>query len=161
MKSKIIKDLEELANITKKLKSKGKKIIFGNGCFDILHVGHIRYLKGAKELGDYLVIAINSDASAKKLKGNGSLIIPEEERLEILAAIEYIDYVTIFSEPTVENLLLKIKPHIHAKGTDYTKDSVPEKDITASYGGKIAIVGDEKNHSSTEIKSHIISKKHN
>ncbi|MGR3319451.1 MAG: adenylyltransferase/cytidyltransferase family protein, partial [Candidatus Anammoxibacter sp.] len=151
MENKIIRDIDRLVQITDKLKAEGKKIVFGNGCFDILHVGHIRYLKGARELGDYLVIAVNSDSSSAVLKGSKGLIMPEDERLELLAAIEYIDYVTLFTEPTVENLLLKLKPHIHAKGTDYTKETVPERDTVASYGGQVAIVGDEKNHSSTEI----------
>ncbi|MGR3177561.1 MAG: adenylyltransferase/cytidyltransferase family protein [Candidatus Anammoxibacter sp.] len=155
MEDKIIRDIDRLVQISNKLKAEGNKIVFGNGCFDILHVGHIRYLKGAKELGDYLIIAVNSDSSARTIKRPDGLVIPEDERLEILAAIEHIDYVTIFAEPTVENLLLKLKPHIHAKGTDYTKETVPERDTVASYGGQIAIVGDAKNHSSTEIKSRI------
>ena len=158
MEDKIIKDIDRLVQIINKLKAKGKKIVFGNGCFDILHVGHIRYLKGARDLGDFLIIAVNSDSSARAIKGSDGLIMPEDERLEILAAIEHIDYVTIFAEPTVENLLLKLKPHIHAKGTDYTKETVPERNTVASYGGQIAIVGDEKNHSSTEIKSHFRDK---
>lgn len=153
MKNKIIKDINELSRIIESLKADGKKIIFGNGCFDILHVGHIRYLKGAKELGDCLVIAVNSDSSVKRLKGEGNPLIPEDERLEIMSAIESIDYLTLFSEPNVESLLLRLKPHVHAKGTDYTKNSVPERDTVISFGGEIAIVGDPKNHSSTEIKS--------
>ncbi|MGR3220033.1 MAG: adenylyltransferase/cytidyltransferase family protein [Candidatus Anammoxibacter sp.] len=155
MEDKIIRDIDRLVRITNKLKAEGNKIVFGNGCFDILHVGHIRYLKGAKELGDCLIIAVNSDSSARTIKRSDGLIIPEDERLEMLAAIEHIDYVTLFTEPTVENLLLKLKPHIHAKGTDYTKETVPEKDTVASYGGRVEIVGDKKNHSSTEIKSSI------
>ena len=153
MKNKIIANLDDLIKTTDKLKKNGNKIVFGNGCFDIIHVGHIRYLQEAKSLGDYLIIAVNSDLSTKKLKGDDHLIMPEDERAEIVAAIEYVDFVTIFSEPTVETLLSKLKPHIHAKGTDYTIETVPEKEITQSYGGKIAIVGDKKDHSSTEIKS--------
>ena len=153
MKNKIKKDIDELSRIIESLKADGKKIIFGNGCFDILHVGHIRYLKGAKELGDCLVIAVNSDSSVKKIKGEGNPLIPEDERLEIMSAIESVDYLTLFSEPNVESLLLRLKPHVHAKGTDYTKNSVPERDTVISFGGEIAIVGDPKNHSSTEIKS--------
>ena len=153
MQNKIVTNLDDLIKITNKLKEEGNKIVFGNGCFDIIHVGHIRYLKEAKSLGNYLIIAINSDLSTKKLKGNDHLIIPEEERMEIVAAIEYVDFVTIFSEPTVETLLSRLKPHIHAKGTDYSKETVPEKEVTKAYGGEIAIVGDKKDHSSTEIKS--------
>lgn len=154
MKNKIIRNIDRLVWITDKLKAEGNRVVFGNGCFDILHVGHIRYLRGAKELGNYLIIAVNSDSSARKIKGPDSLVMPEDERLEILAAIEYVDYVTIFSEPDVKDLLLKLKPHIHAKGTDYTNETVPERDTVVSYGGQIAIVGDKKNHSSTKIKSY-------
>ena len=136
MKNKIIANLDDLIKTTDKLKKNGNKIVFGNGCFDIIHVGHIRYLQEAKSLGDYLIIAVNSDLSTKKLKGDDHLIMPEDERAEIVAAIEYVDFVTIFSEPTVETLLSKLKPHIHAKGTDYTIETVPEKEITQSYGGQ-------------------------
>ncbi|MDO8095002.1 MAG: adenylyltransferase/cytidyltransferase family protein, partial [Candidatus Brocadiales bacterium] len=122
-----------------------------NGCFDILHVGHIRYLKGAKMLGDVLVAALNSDISVRALKGSGRPLTQEGERMEILSAIRFVDYVTIFSEPTVDKILLKIKPHIHAKGTDYTIETVPERQTVLSYGGEIAIVGDPKEHSSSEM----------
>jgi len=152
MDNKIVKDVNKLARIIDDLKVQNKKIVFGNGCFDILHVGHVRYLKDAGKLGDVLIIAINSDSSARKLKGDKYLFIPEDERLEILSAIECVDFVTTFSEPDVVNLLLKLKPHIHAKGTDYTRETVPERDTVLSYGGEIAIVGDPKNHSSSEIK---------
>ncbi len=153
MYNKIIKNIDELAGIISSLKTKGKKVVFGNGCFDLLHVGHIRYLKGAKERGDCLVIAVNSDSSVRRLKTRSKLIMSEDERLEILSAIECIDYLTLFSEPSVANLLLKLQPHIHAKGTDYTTDTVPERETVLSYGGEVAIVGDAKNHSSSEIKS--------
>lgn len=146
-----LKNLDELSNIVKKWREKGKKIVFANGCFDILHVGHIRYLKEAKKLGDLLIVAINSDSSAKKLKGDGRPVTPESERAEIVAAIEYVDYVTIFNEPTVSNLLLTLKPDIHAKGTDYTEDSVPEAETVMSYGGRVAITGDKKERSSTGV----------
>ncbi|MBI5748204.1 MAG: D-glycero-beta-D-manno-heptose 1-phosphate adenylyltransferase [Nitrospinae bacterium] len=146
-----LKNLNELNNIVKKWREKGKKVVFANGCFDILHVGHIRYLKEAKELGDLLIVAINSDSSAKKLKGDGRPVTPENERAEIVAAIEYVDYVTLFNEPNVSNLLLTLKPDIHAKGTDYTEDSVPEADTVRAYGGRVAITGDKKERSSTEI----------
>lgn len=146
-----LKNLDELSNIVKKWREKGKKIVFANGCFDILHVGHIRYLKEAKELGDLLIVAINSDSSAKKLKGDGRPVTPENERAEIVAAIEYVDYVIIFNEPNVSNLLLTLTPDIHAKGTDYTEDSVPEVETVRAYGGRVAITGDKKERSSTEI----------
>jgi rfaE bifunctional protein nucleotidyltransferase chain/domain len=146
-----LKNLNELGDIVKEERKKGRKIVFANGCFDIIHVGHIRYLKEAKTLGDLLIVAINSDSSAKKLKGDGRPVTPENERAEIVAAIEYVDYVTIFNEPNVSNLLLALKPDIHAKGTDYTEDSVPEANTVRAYGGRVAITGDKKERSSTEI----------
>ena len=147
----VIKELAELKNIIAKKKAGGKRIVFGNGCFDLLHVGHIRYLKGAKELGDILVVAVNDDSSVTGLGKRKQVVTPALERAEIISAIEGIDYVIIFSDPTVENLLLTLKPDIHAKGTDYTEDNVPEKDIVLSYGGKVAIVGDPKDHSTRDL----------
>jgi rfaE bifunctional protein nucleotidyltransferase chain/domain len=155
MADKIIKDWEQLAHHIAELKRQSKKIVFTNGGFNIIHVGHIRSLVDAKSRGDVLVVAVNSDASLRLLKGENYPIIPEHERLEILSALACVDVLTIFSETTVANLLLKIKPHIHAKGTDYTKESVPERDTVLSYGGEIAIVGDAKDHSSTSIISRI------
>lgn len=146
-----INDIKILKKIVEEERGKGKKIVFGNGCFDILHVGHIRYLKAAKALGDILIIAINDDESIKKLGKRKTVITPVHERVEILSAIDCVDYVTTFSEPTVEMLLKELKPDIHAKGTDYTEDTVPEREIVLSYGGRVAIVGDPKNHSTTDI----------
>ena len=155
MAEKIIKDWNLLAHYIEELKKQNKKIVFTNGGFNILHVGHIRSLIDAKSRGDVLVVAVNSDTSLRLLKGAHYPIIPEDERLEILSALACVDVLTIFSETTVASLLLKIKPHIHAKGTDYTKASVPEKETVLSYGGEIAIVGDPKDHSSTSIISRI------
>jgi rfaE bifunctional protein nucleotidyltransferase chain/domain len=149
--AKIVKDIDELASIVEDLKAKGKRIVFVNGCFDILHVGHIRYLKGAKAIGDVLIAALNSDASVRALKGSGRPLTSEGERAEILSAIRFVDYITIFTESRVDKLLLRLKPHIHAKGTDYTVETVPERETVLSYGGRIAIVGDPKDHSSSEI----------
>ncbi len=129
----------------------GAKIVFANGCFDVLHVGHIRYLQGAKCLGDLLVVGVNSDKQVAVLKGPGRPIMPDTERAEMVASIAAIDFVTVFDEPTVENLLLALRPDIHAKGTDYTEETVPERDVVRSYGGSVAIVGDPKNHSTSEI----------
>ena len=129
----------------------GARIVLANGCFDILHVGHVRYLEAARALGDLLVVGINSDAQVRALKGEGRPFIPERERAEIVAAIRAVDLVTIFHEPTVEALLFAIRPDIHAKGTDYTAETVPERDVVRSYGGRVAIVGDPKDHSSTEM----------
>ncbi len=146
-----LKDINELKAIVKEERKNGKKIVFANGCFDILHVGHIRYLKEAKGLGDILIVAVNSDSSARRLKGNGRPVTREKERAEIIAALECADYVTIFDEPDVSRLLLTLKPDIHAKGTDYTEDTVPEVATVRSYGGRVAITGDKKERSSTEI----------
>jgi rfaE bifunctional protein nucleotidyltransferase chain/domain len=142
---------KKLESLVSKAKEVNKKIVFANGCFDLLHVGHIRYLTSAKELGDLLIVAINSDRIVRQLKGEGRPISSELERAEIIAALSCVDYVTIFDTPTVTELLLLLKPHIHAKGTDYTSETVPEREIVRNYGGEIAIVGDPKDHSTTEI----------
>jgi rfaE bifunctional protein nucleotidyltransferase chain/domain len=136
-------------------RSRGAKIVLANGCFDLLHAGHIRYLQGAKALGDILVVGINSDEQVRSLKGGGRPFMPENERAEIISALRCVDFVTVFSESTVENLLLAIKPDFHAKGTDYTEESVPERQTVLSYGGKVAIVGDPKDHSSTGMIQNI------
>ena len=151
MAGKIIKDASLLLQYIEDLKKQHNKIVFTNGGFNILHVGHIRCLQDAKRLGDVLVVAVNSDDSLRRLKGAQYPLIPEDERLEVLAALACVDVLTLFSEPTVDSLLLKLKPHIHAKGTDYTKESVPERATVLSYGGEIAIVGDDKNHASSSI----------
>jgi len=129
----------------------GGIIVLANGCFDFFHVGHIRYLAEAKMLGDYLIVGINSDEQVRKLKGDNRPLIPEQERAEIISALKFVDYVTVFPEPTVEELIRALRPDFHAKGTDYTVDSVPEREIVREYGGKVAIVGDPKNHSSTDL----------
>ena len=146
-----VRDRAELKRIIEEERKKGKKVVFGNGCFDILHVGHIRYLKGAKELGDILVVGLNDDTSVLTLGKRDAVITPLDERAEIVASIDGVDFVTSFSEPTVEGLLLELKPDIHAKGTDYTPETVPERKIVQSYGGEVAIVGDPKDHSTTAI----------
>jgi rfaE bifunctional protein nucleotidyltransferase chain/domain len=132
-------------------RAKGNRIVFANGCFDVLHVGHVRYLEAARALGDLLIVGINSDAQTRLLKGEGRPLLPQDQRAEIISSIEAVDLVTIFEEPTVEQLLLALKPDIHAKGTDYTKESVPERDVVRSFGGRVAIVGDPKDHSSSEM----------
>src|ERR671926_1447059 len=128
----------------------GARVVFANGCFDILHVGHVRYLEGARHLGDLLVVGINGDEQVRRLKGEGRPFIPERERAETVAALRAVDYVIIFHEPTVTELLLALRPDIHAKGTDYTEESVPERDVVRSFGGRGCIVGDPQEHSSTE-----------
>jgi D-glycero-beta-D-manno-heptose 1-phosphate adenylyltransferase len=147
----IIKNLDDLKTVIEEEKKKGKRIVFGNGCFDILHVGHVRYLKGAKALGDLLIVAVNDDSSVTGLGKRKKVVTPAGERAEIISAIDCVDYVTIFSDPTVERLLTTLKPDIHAKGTDYTVDNVPERAIVRSYGGEVAIVGDPKDHSTRDI----------
>jgi len=129
----------------------GERIILANGNFDLLHVGHVRYLRGAKALGGKLVVAINSDESVRALKGAGRPLMPAEERAEIIAALGDVDAVIIFPELDVRALIREIRPDIQAKGTDYTVESVPERDTVAEYGGRVAIVGDAKNHSTSEM----------
>ena len=129
----------------------GARIVLANGCFDILHVGHVRYLEAAKGLGDLLVVGINSDEQVRRLKGPGRPFVPERERAEVIASLRAVDLVTIFNEPTVEALLAALRPDIHAKGTDYTEATVPEREAVRAYGGRVAIVGDPKDHSSSQM----------
>ena len=148
-------DREQLTTRIEAARSSGARIVFANGCFDVLHVGHVRYLAGARELGDVLVVGINADEQVERLKGPGRPVLPAAERAEIVASLESVTYVTIFDEPTVEQLLLTLKPDIHAKGTDYTEDTVPERAVVRSYGGRVAIVGDPKDHSTSAILTRI------
>jgi rfaE bifunctional protein nucleotidyltransferase chain/domain len=141
----------ELAEQARQWRAAGDKIILANGCFDVLHVGHVRYLQAAKALGGRLIVAVNSDASARELKGKGRPRMPQQERAEILAALEAVDAVTIFNELDVRNLVKLLRPDIHAKGTDYTRESVPERDTVLACGGRVEIVGDPKDHSTTEM----------
>jgi rfaE bifunctional protein nucleotidyltransferase chain/domain len=151
MIEKIITDREQLAEKIELLKQQGKRIVVTNGGFNLLHVGHIRSLIDAKGHGDILVVAVNSDSSLQELKGKEYPIIPEDQRLEILAALTCVDFVTLFHEATADNILLQLKPHLHAKVTDYAKDSIRERETVLSYGGETAIVGDPKRHSSSTI----------
>jgi rfaE bifunctional protein nucleotidyltransferase chain/domain len=132
-----------------------KTIAFANGAFDLLHVGHIRYLEGAKKEGDRLVVAINSDASVRGLKGPNRPVLSEADRAELVAALRAVDYVVIFDEPTVTPLLELLQPDVHCKGTDYTVDTVPERETVRAYGGRIAIVGDPKDHSTSHLLSRL------
>ena len=142
---------DELKRRADSWRAAGEKITLANGCFDLLHVGHIRYLHAAKQLGGRLVVAINSDDSVRKLKGEGRPLMPAEERAEILAALADVDAVVIFPEPDVRALVREIRPDIHAKGTDYSADSVPERDTVIECGGRVEIVGDPKDHSATDF----------
>lgn len=148
--TKVLERRELLTRVAA-LREQGAKMVLANGCFDVLHVGHVRYLQGAKALGDLLVVGINSDQQVAGLKGSGRPVMGERERAEIVAAIECVDFVTIFDEPTVTELLLDLKPDVHAKGTDYTEETVPERDVVRGYGGRVAIVGDPKNHSTSQL----------
>ncbi|MEI7640282.1 MAG: adenylyltransferase/cytidyltransferase family protein [bacterium] len=154
---KIIKR-ELLAKIIARLKKQGKKIVFANGCFDIMHVGHIRFLRSARSKGDVLVVGLNSDASVRRLKGKGRPLVNENERAEMMAAFEFVNYVVIFNELTVEKTLKTLRPTYHAKGTDYTKDTVPEKDMAAALGIKITIAGDKKKHSTKDLIKTILER---
>jgi rfaE bifunctional protein nucleotidyltransferase chain/domain len=142
---------QQLAELAKRWRAQGEKIILTNGCFDLLHVGHIRYLRGAKELGGRVVVAVNSDSSARALKGEGRPHTSEQERAEVLAALHDVDAVVIFPEKDVTAIIRELRPDIHAKGTDYTEASVPEGGLVRELGGRVAIVGDSKDHSSTEL----------
>ena len=154
-----IRNRRELISIVDTARGDGKRIVFANGCFDVLHVGHVRYLEAARALGDLLIVGVNSDDQARRLKGEGRPVMSQDQRAEIVASLEGVDFVTIFDEPTVEELLLTLKPDIHAKGTDYTEDSVPERDVVRSYGGRVAIAGDPKTHSSSEIIDKVSSER--
>ncbi|PYX09853.1 MAG: D-glycero-beta-D-manno-heptose 1-phosphate adenylyltransferase [Acidobacteria bacterium] len=150
MKEKILNG-EQVRQRIAEWRRGGESIILANGGFDLLHVGHIRYLHAAKQLGGRLLVAVNSDESMRSLKGQGRPLIPAEERAEIVSALADVDAVVIFSEPDVRRLIREIRPDIHAKGTDYTVESVPERDEVLAQGGRVVIVGDPKDHSSTEI----------
>jgi len=150
----IITEPELLAAIARE-RAAGKRIAFANGCFDVLHVGHVRYLQGAAAEGDRLVVAINDDASVAALKGAGRPILSAADRAELVAGLRGVDYVVIFSEPNVERLLRLIEPDVHCKGTDYTVDTVPERAVVASYGGRTAIVGDPKQHATRDLLARI------
>lgn len=136
-------------------RASGKTIALANGCFDLLHVGHVRYLRGASLEADRLIVAVNDDRSVAALKGQGRPVQIAVERAEIVAALEMVDYVIVFSEPTVTNLLRLFQPNVHCKGTDYTIETVPERSVVLDYGGRTAIVGDSKDHSTREVISRI------
>ena len=129
--------IEELSAIIREKKKEGKRIVLANGCFDLIHVGHIRYLKESKKRGDILVLALNSDSSVRKLKGPERPILNEQDRIEILSSFYFVDYITVFDEEDVSSVLLKLTPHVHAKGSDYTEETVPERETVLSYGGKM------------------------
>ncbi|MBM3788903.1 MAG: adenylyltransferase/cytidyltransferase family protein [Acidobacteria bacterium] len=146
-----IQPLGNLRAAVAALKAANRKVVLANGCFDLIHVGHIRYLEGARAEGDVLIAAVNSDASVRLLKGEGRPLQPQSERAEIVASFESVDYVHIFNSPTVDALLRELQPDVHAKGTDYTPDTVPERETVRAYGGRVAIVGDPKKHATCDL----------
>jgi rfaE bifunctional protein nucleotidyltransferase chain/domain len=146
---------EEVRALGERLHQEGLRIVFANGCFDILHVGHVRYLEKAKECGDVLVVGVNSDRAVAALKGEGRPIIDEQGRAELVGALESVDYVVIFDGLTAAEILLDLRPDVHCKGTDYSQDNVPERDVVKSFGGEVRIVGDPKNHSTRELLEEI------
>jgi rfaE bifunctional protein nucleotidyltransferase chain/domain len=141
----------ELFEAAARLRASGKTIVFANGAFDLLHVGHVRYLQAARREGDWLVVAVNSDASVARAKGPSRPVLPEGERAEIVAALEAPDAVVLFEEDSPAALIAALRPDVHAKGTDYTAGRVPEREVVASYGGRTAIVGDPKDHATTDV----------
>ena len=145
----------QLVDAVARERAAGKTIVFANGCFDLLHVGHVRYLHGAAAEGDRLVVAVNDDRSVARLKGAGRPILPAADRAELVAALRGVDYVVVFGDPDVGRLLRLVRPDVHCKGTDYTVESVPERAVVAGYGGRTAIVGDAKSHATRDLLARI------
>jgi len=145
----------EVRALGERLRQEGKRIAFANGCFDLLHVGHVRFLAGAREQGDVLVVGVNSDAAVRGLKGPGRPLIPAEAQASLIGALESVDYVVIFDDLTAEGVLRDLRPHVQCKGTDYTEQTVPERGVMESLGGEVRIVGDAKNHSTREVLAEI------
>jgi rfaE bifunctional protein nucleotidyltransferase chain/domain len=141
----------ELLAIAGEQRALGRIIVFANGAFDLLHVGHVRYLDAARGAGDWLVVGVNSDGSVRRAKGDGRPVLPESERAEIVAALACVDAVVIFDEDSPASLIRELRPDVHAKGTDYTADTVPERSVVDSYGGRTVIVGDPKDHATTDL----------
>ena len=146
-----VRDHQELKMVIRQFQDEGKTVVLTNGCFDLIHVGHIRCLRAAKAEGDLLVVALNDDESVRKYKTTSGPLAPEDERAEIMTAFECVDYVTFFSEPSADAILDFLRPDVHAKGTDYSVENLPERDTVLGYGGRIAIVGDPKEHSSSAM----------
>ena len=148
----------ELIDAVAQERAAGRTFSFANGCFDLLHVGHVRYLQGAAAEADRLIVAVNSDASVRGLKGPDRPVLSEADRAELVAALRGVSYVVLFSDPNVERLLLLLRPDVHCKGTDYTVETVPERAVVVSYGGRTAIVGDPKNHNTRELIAKIAAR---
>jgi rfaE bifunctional protein nucleotidyltransferase chain/domain len=136
-------------------RARGRSIALANGCFDVLHVGHVRYLEGARAEADVLVVGVNGDASVRRLKGEGRPVLPADDRALLVGALRAVDHVVVFEEDDVSRLLLALRPDVHCKGTDYTADTVPEREVVRSYGGRVAIVGDPKRHDTRALLARI------
>ena len=143
--------LDEVRRRVEEARAAGRTVAFANGCFDVLHVGHVRYLEGARAEADVLVVGVNGDGSVRRLKGEGRPVLPEGDRALLVAALRAVDHVVVFADDDVARLLLALRPEVHCKGTDYTPDTVPERDVVRSYGGRVAIVGDPKDHDTRRL----------
>lgn len=150
--------IEEAAALADRLRAEHKRIVLANGCFDLLHVGHIRYLRAARRLGDVLFVGVNSDGAVTRLKGPGRPLMPVAERVELLESLRDIDHVVVFDDDTADRLVASLRPHVHAKGTDYTAGRVPEAATVASVGGRVAVVGDPKDHSTRDLIGEIVAR---
>lgn len=150
-----LRTLPELQALIQEERRAGRTVALANGCFDILHVGHVRYLQASAREADTLVVAINADATVAALKGDGRPVLSADDRAELIGALACVDHVVVFAEPTVEQILMALRPDVHCKGTDYTVESVPERAVVAGYGGRTAIVGDPKDHSTRDLLAHI------
>ncbi len=157
MREKIISRSEVVA-LGERLRRKGQRIAFANGCFDLLHVGHVRFLEGAREQGDVLVVGVNSDRAVASLKGPGRPLLPEAARAELVAALAAADYVVVFDDLTAEGILRDLRPDVQCKGTDYSPETVPERDVMKRLGGAVRIVGDPKDHSTRDILEKIVGR---
>ena len=150
--------LAEATALAERLRAQGKRIVLANGCFDLLHVGHIRYLDGARKRGDVLFVGINSDAAVRRLKGAGRPLMPADERAEMIGALRAVDHVVVFEDDTADRLVTSLRPHVHAKGTDYTPASVPEAATARSIGAEVAITGDPKSHATRDLIGQIVAR---
>src|SRR5215510_2522533 len=151
-------DLDSARAVARRARAQGRRVVLANGCFDLLHVGHVRYLTAARDLGDLLIVGLNSDASVRRLKGAGRPLMPADERAEILAALEAVDHVVVFDDDTADRLVSSLQPAVHAKGTDYTRESVPEAAALRAAGGEVAIAGDPKQHSTRDLIAAILER---
>jgi rfaE bifunctional protein nucleotidyltransferase chain/domain len=151
-------DLDAAAAAVAGARARGRRVVLANGCFDLLHVGHVRYLAAARQLGDLLIVAVNADASVRRLKGPGRPLMPVAERAEILASLAAVDHVVVFDDDTADGLVRRLRPDVHAKGTDYTRESVPEREAVRAAGGQVAIAGDAKDHSTRDLITLIVDR---